>query len=58
MPVLPRRLLQHFLQVDDKSSTRMNTHANDGGANWQLTADTRGTLPLDHDHGMGGDESA
>jgi hypothetical protein len=53
MPVLPRRLLQHFLQVDDKSSTRMNTHANDGGANWQLTADTRGTLPLDHDHGDG-----
>ena len=45
---------QHLLQVDDKSST----HANDGGANWQLAADTGGTFALDHDHGMGGGEGA
>ena len=46
----PAAAAQHLLQVDDKSSI----HANHGGANWQLAADMRGTLPLppDHDHGM------
>ena len=34
------------LEVDDKSTTRANT-----GADWQLAADTRGTLPRDHDMG-------
>ena len=34
------------LEVDDKSTTRANT-----GADGQLAADTRGTLPRDHDMG-------
>ena len=45
----PAAAAQHLLQVDDKSSTR----ANDGGANWQLAADTRGTFPIDHDYATG-----
>ena len=40
----------HVLAVDDKSKTR----ANDDGVNWQLAADARGSIPLDHDHNMAG----
>ena len=40
----------HVLAADDKSKTR----ANDGGANWQLAADARGSFPLDHNHNMAG----
>ena len=46
----PTAAATQWLAVDDKCKTR----ANDGGANWQLAADTSGPFPLDHDHNMAG----
>ena len=40
----PAAAAPHLLGIDDKSKTRPN----DGGANGQLVADTRGTFPVDH----------
>ena len=40
----PSAAAPHLLGIDDKSKTRPN----DGGANGQLVADTRGTFPVDH----------